>query len=38
MLMSNIFMRAEYEYAQLTTAKDTIIQLNTGRLGIGAKF
>jgi opacity protein-like surface antigen len=38
MLMSNIFMRAEWEYTNLPTAKDTTIQLNTGRVGIGAKF
>jgi opacity protein-like surface antigen len=38
MLMPNIFMRAEYEYAQLATSKDTTIQLNTGRVGIGARF
>lgn len=38
LLMQNIFMRAEYEYTQLNTAKDTTIQLNTGRVGIGAKF
>jgi len=38
MLMQNIFMRAEYEYTQLGTSKDTTIQLNTGRVGIGAKF
>jgi outer membrane immunogenic protein len=38
LLMQNIFMRAEYEYVQLTTAKDTIIQLNTARVGLGAKF
>lgn len=34
----NIFLRAEYEYTQLPLAKDTIIQLNTGRVGVGAKF
>jgi len=38
MVMSNIFVRAEWEYTQLTTAKDTIVQLNTGRAGIGYKF
>ena len=38
MLMPNIFVRAEYEYAQLPLAKDTLMQLNTGRVGIGAKF
>lgn len=38
MLMSNIFVRAEYEYTQLSTGKDTTIQLNTGRVGVGAKF
>jgi len=38
MMMSNIFVRAEYEYTQLTTTRDTIIQLNTGRVGVGAKF
>ena len=38
MLMQNIFLRAEYEYAQLPLAKDTVIQLNTGRIGLGAKF
>jgi outer membrane immunogenic protein len=38
MLLPSVFLRAEYEYVQLTTAKDTIIQLNTGRVGIGAKF
>jgi outer membrane immunogenic protein len=38
LLMPNVFIRAEYEYAQLPLAKDTLIQLNTGRVGIGAKF
>lgn len=38
MLMSNVFVRAEYEYTQLPTAKDTVIQLNTARVGLGAKF
>ncbi len=38
LLMQNIFLRAEYEYVQLPLAKDTIIQLNTGRVGLGAKF
>lgn len=38
MLMPHIFLRAEYEYVQLPLAKDTIIQLNTGRVGVGAKF
>ena len=38
LLMQNIFVRAEYEYAQLPLSKDTTIQLNTGRVGIGAKF
>ncbi|MDQ8726824.1 outer membrane beta-barrel protein [Bradyrhizobium sp. LHD-71] len=38
MLMQNIFVRAEYEYVQLPLAKDTIIQLNTGRVGLGARF
>lgn len=38
LVMPNIFLRAEYEYTQLPLAKDTIIQLNTGRVGVGAKF
>lgn len=38
MLMSNIFARAEYEYVQLTTSKDTTVQLNTARVGLGVKF
>jgi outer membrane immunogenic protein len=38
LLMQNIFLRAEYEYVQLPLAKDTVIQLNTGRVGLGAKF
>jgi opacity protein-like surface antigen len=38
LLMSNIFVRAEYEYTQLPLAKDTVIQLNTARVGLGAKF
>ena len=38
LLTRNIFARAEYEYTQLPLAKDTLIQLHTGRVGIGAKF
>jgi opacity protein-like surface antigen len=38
MLMPNIFARAEFEYTQLPLAKDTLMQLSTGRVGIGAKF
>lgn len=38
LLMSNVFLRAEYEFTQLGTGKDTIIQLNTGRVGAGFKF
>lgn len=38
LVMPNIFLRAEYEYTQLPLAKDTVIQLNTGRVGVGAKF
>jgi outer membrane immunogenic protein len=38
LITQNMFVRAEYEYTQLTTSKDTIVQLNTGRLGVGAKF
>jgi opacity protein-like surface antigen len=37
-LFGNVFMRAEWEYIKFLSVKDTVVTLNTGRVGIGYKF
>jgi len=37
-LWGNVFMRGEWEYIRFVNVKDTAVQLNSGRVGIGYKF
>jgi outer membrane immunogenic protein len=37
-LWGNVFMRAEWEYIKFLSVKDTVVTLNSGRVGIGYKF
>jgi outer membrane immunogenic protein len=37
-LFGNVFMRAEWEYIKFLSVKDTVVTLNTARVGIGYKF
>ena len=37
-LFGNVFMRAEWEYIKFLSVKDTVISMNSGRVGIGYKF
>jgi outer membrane immunogenic protein len=37
-LMSNLFVRAEWEYVQFTNVNDTKLYLNSGRLAAAVKF
>jgi outer membrane immunogenic protein len=37
-LTRNIFLRAEYEYVQFQPVASTVIEINTGRAGVGIKF
>lgn len=38
MLWGNVFTRAEWEYIRFQSVKDTVVNLNSGRVGIGYRF
>jgi outer membrane immunogenic protein len=38
MLWGNVFMRGEWEYIKFLSVKDTVVQTNSARFGIGYKF
>jgi opacity protein-like surface antigen len=38
MLWGNVFMRGEWEYIKFLKVKDTVVSMNSARLGIGYKF
>jgi outer membrane immunogenic protein len=38
MLWGNVFMRGEWEYTKFLSVKDTVVQYNSARFGVGYKF
>ena len=38
MLWGNVFVRGEWEYIKFLSIKDTVVQINSARAGIGYKF